>query len=1053
MKIGTITAGSDVRTLSGELLANYPSGLDRAVAETLQTRTAIAYIGSLFTSGPIEAYELDTVDAFQVPATLKFQPEPGVTVAAIALYDPSGFCLYLSSDPSGGDHWVAVPRIGEFYAMATTDRDEQRKRWVDALLKVKQADWPAGLDLSKANMTNFSIPALRLLLAFLGPHVCPVTKVNQPSDKFVGGQTRGFTIPLLRYPVSEPDCYIHVISRREGLLESINAYDLNAGISLGSIQFNVHRSALFQFLHEFHRIDPDLFSSCFGQFGWSPVVVGSGSTKLLALDATDAKGNKVQLVARDADHGRNCGYFQSGIPGNASLNQVDASFRRTLASAFRDAVVWPHIQEVLMSVSSEWLRPGLQQIEAAGIGPVDALNPDRDTFVLKSLLLSAYVRYSACLGGLLKALKPYSSASAKLAAVKNVLLASDKWSSCDHGRRAKLAERLDAQRPDAFAAWDVINRLASSNHPPSLRASFSSGDDDLENDDYKDCDEHRHAGSHRHSLWSAQSVARNAQIGNVSERFEALLAQEVDRQLGSKKSRVTSKRSKGERKNGVEAGSIVFRSKRSGSPEIGIVHAIEEMALHVSGIDGMAGLWRAKVDAQGRLSGKLQTLSLSNRAQRALEALREELVVGDSSLAIPPFDEEVKKIVERPLLLIDRNAVAVSWNKQRHPATSGVELSRVSSALAPYVNFASVRDALRTEYGGLNANDDTVLIEAIHQFQKKTYVDPSQHDGRCGESTLDNLGLYLGRPGLNQVDVANPTAQAHLIKINKKLASGSDNPPPPTNLNAANWFRHMTAPAFLGETFRNGIHATLLRRLRAAERHLLTLPEYKRLTPVQLGRAVGILEFHRGSRPTATTASMHTFGLATDVNYTGNPWIEGANIVNVLRRARLLVSGLSLGAGAKAAAFLHSKLSTLSTEEIYDTLWELDRDFRTYLALRSDAEALVDLLEGHLQKGTPGIFDAAETVAKAKKRWSTLISADYVGLDEDDGFNDRDPANGFLNLSKDLVIALRDHGCLAWGASDFGPTACGDIMHFDCRNTGLGRIINQGFVPLERPCS
>jgi hypothetical protein len=263
----------------------------------------------------------------------------------------------------------------------------------------------------------------------------------------------------------------------------------------------------------------------------------------------------------------------------------------------------------------------------------------------------------------------------------------------------------------------------------------------------------------------------------------------------------------------------------------------------------------------------------------------------------------------------------------------------------------------------------------------------------------------------------------------------------------------MTAPAFLGHTFRNGIHAVLLRRLRTAERHLLGMPAYGGLTPVKLGQALGIREFHRGARPTATTGSMHTFGLATDINYTGNPWIEGSDIVRVLQRARRLVSGTTLDGGSTAASLLHARLATKPTAEIYDFVWSLDRDFRSYLGLHDDLEELIQLLEGHRQNGTPGIFNAGESIEQAASRWRNMIASDLGNLGSNDGFVGRDPRNGFLNLAKDLVIALRDFGCLAWGASDFGPGASGDIMHFDCRNTGLGRVINKGFVPPERPCA
>jgi len=43
---------------------------------------------------------------------------------------------------------------------------------------------------------------------------------------------------------------------------------------------------------------------------------------------------------------------------------------------------------------------------------------------------------------------------------------------------------------------------------------------------------------------------------------------------------------------------------------------------------------------------------------------------------------------------------------------------------------------------------------------------------------------------------------------------------------------------------------------------------------------------------------------------------------------------------------------------------------------------------------------------------------------------------GFLNLPRELVVALRDKGYLAWGAMDFGARDSGDVMHFDARVCG-----------------
>ncbi|WP_095081687.1 hypothetical protein [Mesorhizobium sophorae] len=1050
MNIGALAFGTSRWELTGTSSGNFPSGLDDAIAATLATGGSYAYVGPQFAGGVIQVIKIDGQPPAAVPPAVNFQPSAGLAVAALCVRGTDGIRLFLPSQPGVlAGKWVDVPRTSEFQAMAASDRDQQRKTWISALSKVPRQKWPPGIDLSRNALAAVSGPALRMLLAYLASYACPVTGVNQPGQKYRGGQTHGLTLPLLRYPVSEPDCYIHVIAGQEGLLESINAYDLGAGISLGSIQFNVNRAAIFKFLDGFEQADPDLFASCFAGLGWVPKKVTVGSSTFFALDAIDGSGQSVELIGRDPDNSRNCGYFQSAFPGKDNFDQIDSDFRKKLAGLFRDAVLWPHVQEQVMSVSAQWLQPGLGSIEATGIPPVDPMRPDRDTFILKSLLLSAYVRYSACLAPLLRALKPYGSPAAKLAALDGVLLAADTWSSCDQSRRSKLAARLDAQKPDAVAAWEVLNRLAGPSHgapPVQVAAAILAVQTDA--DDHS-C-EHDHAlGSAHRLFWHMQSAAAVDYPGSVRERFTALLEKEAKRAVDRKPARSDSIGVN--RGMAVRPGDIVVKITKSGRYKFALVDAVHDGELHVSGIEGGHKKWQWK-GRHGRDHG-LRALMPGKTALKEMAALEGELVYADPTVAILPFSSDERRAVVAPLLTLNDNDAALLWNQQKHPSASGISLARLSSALGPYVDFSAVKAALEAANGAASATDERVLVEAIHQFQSKVYADPGQCDGHCGESTLDNLGLYLGRPGLNQVDIANPTAQIHLNSIDKKLAGLADNPAPPATLNAANWFRHMTAPTFLGQTFRNGIQAVLVRRLRAAERHLLALPAYSGMNPVKLGLALGIAEFHRGARPTATTHSMHTFGLATDINYTGNPWLEGSQIVDVLKRARLLMSGQVLEGGTTAAGLLHAKLANRPTAEIYDTLWGLDRDFRGYLAARNDAAELNQLLDQHRQDGTPGIFNPGETNAHAADRWRNAIAADLTSLNGNDGFVDRDPCNGFLNLAKDLVVALRDFGCLAWGASDFGPGASGDIMHFDCRNTGLGRIINVGFVPPERRCA
>ena len=98
--------------------------------------------------------------------------------------------------------------------------------------------------------------------------------------------------------------------------------------------------------------------------------------------------------------------------------------------------------------------------------------------------------------------------------------------------------------------------------------------------------------------------------------------------------------------------------------------------------------------------------------------------------------------------------------------------------------------------------------------------------------------------------------------------------------------------------------------------------------------------------------------------------------------------------------------------------------------------------------GTPNVFKSAtETDAQAARRWRGVIRRDRARMKASTsqknpfrktGGGRRDPEQGFLNLHKDLVVALRDDACLAWGAVDFGEGDSGDIMHFDARVGALG---------------
>jgi hypothetical protein len=865
-------------------------------------------------------------------SVLEFKAAAGVEILALVVPVAAGAKVFVACDLVASLRWVDIANMRAFFALPQPTRSAQRDGWIARLKAVPSNKRPNGLDLSASNLSKLASPILRLLTAALADKTIPVSGVNQPSKGFRGGQTHGVTLPLFQYPLEEPGCYLRVIAGREGVLESINAYDQGAGISIGPIQFNAQRAAILKFIRALGDNDGPLFASTLGTEGWKT----SQSNGISEVTVIDASGNAATLRgdATRREVGRTVAFMQSKDPSKGNFADIDATWRKRIANLFRDAIVWPHVQVLVESISSQWLEDGLAIVDGS-IAPIDRKRPDRDAFVLRALLLSAYVRFSASLKPLLRALQPFPTPATKLDAVQKVLRDSKTtWPELSLARRKTLADRLDAQHDDAVAVWETIIKLADASGMPAT----------------------------------------------IAPAARALMA-------------------------------------------MPIMIADEDLDLH----DGIArGFVR--------------------------RAARRSAIPLDKSVAVPEFNKSTSATILRPLLTASASATAIAWNVARHPQISGVSVDEVAAALRSYVDFAAVEEALGATWGN---GIDAVFVEAVHQFQCKVFADPGDHDGRAGEASLDALGFFFGRPGLNGVDIANATAQAYLDrpKISAALARASDNPKGPFAITAGNWFRQMVQATFLGQKFSNGIHAALVRRLRLAERHLLSLAAYRGMTPVQLGAALGIREPHKGSRPTATTGSMHTMGLATDINYVGNPWLKGTQFTAVLRRSVLFIDGAKIGPGKASVLFF--SLTGLPTADIYDTLSSWNAAFKAYLALLEHPSDVTVRLTAHRVNGTQGIFEsAAETVQDAAKRWRNMIAADLQSLDSADGFSSRDPRNGFLDLHRDLVTALRDRGCLAWGATDFGPgdDGSGDVMHFDCRNTGIGRVVNRGFKPSERLC-
>jgi hypothetical protein len=206
---------------------------------------------------------------------------------------------------------------------------------------------------------------------------------------------------------------------------------------------------------------------------------------------------------------------------------------------------------------------------------------------------------------------------------------------------------------------------------------------------------------------------------------------------------------------------------------------------------------------------------------------------------------------------------------------------------------------------------------------------------------------------------------------------------------------------------------------------------------------------------------MHTYGLALDIKYAGNPFVQGARFTEALKHAALLVGGLAI-TQRTSEAFFASLAGTGDTASVYRAVSLYDGYFRRYLALRNQRDELREILQrweaSRSSLTPPGIFArGTESVDQALTRWQRIIRRDYEQLSSGAApFLARDPLKGFLNLPQELVMALRDKACLAWGAVDFGVRDSGGVMHFDARVCGIGdRLAEVGGnyrVSQDHPC-
>ena len=346
-----------------------------------------------------------------------------------------------------------------------------------------------------------------------------------------------------------------------------------------------------------------------------------------------------------------------------------------------------------------------------------------------------------------------------------------------------------------------------------------------------------------------------------------------------------------------------------------------------------------------------------------------------------------------------------------------VDFNAIGQMLGAY-NATNAASRFETVASGTVA--DAAFTEAVHQFQIANYLSDSEHDGILGPSTFETLGFFEHK----LKSALSSSGFYGQGQLNRKEIKGQIDVLTNGEFSAANWFRYIVKPAWLGVKITDGVHMLLFRKLKEAEQWLLNQSQYKGLTPAALGRALGFTADTRysGARLSSEKEALHGFGLALDIHAYANPWI-GAGWVKydkeLLKERVRMIQALRNASGNQSLPGTH----------IFEYLHSIAR------TNGSDSRAVHQQLKTHSDEFVGYLRRNASELAY----WRASAT-----------FSKKNPLNGFLNLHADLVYALRQIAGLAWGAVDFGPRASGDIMHFDLRTIGIGKVICEnisGYVP------
>ncbi len=262
-----------------------------------------------------------------------------------------------------------------------------------------------------------------------------------------------------------------------------------------------------------------------------------------------------------------------------------------------------------------------------------------------------------------------------------------------------------------------------------------------------------------------------------------------------------------------------------------------------------------------------------------------------------------------------------------------------------------------------------------------------------------------------------------VISRARVLASEAGDAAAANALDPQQWFKRFTQIRFLGRSFKSGqyVHEEMARKLQSIETELVTQlgGDAKSVGDTLLNHST---EGISGSRLKSSTAtfSMHMFGVAVDVNYLGNPFIEGGDIAT-------LNSVLS-----NAATLFGSAQKPYAHKDRYDAIARIDSLLERYFSLQDNPVQLTALTMASTRKPWAGktLPQALALVTADLKRLSAKLARGKTAA------RAHFKTHAILDFDKRFVEGM-EKGGLHWGGE------YGDIMHFDMRTSGPGKYIQE----------